>query len=457
MTQRCWLTTILVLALILMARSAHAAVPLLINYQGILSDSTGVAYDTSVAMTFTIYNAASGGIVEWTESHATVPVVEGRFNVLLGSITPIHDSVFASPTRYLGIQIGGDPELVPRTQLVSVPYAHRSATVDGASGGDITSSVRIGSGHEPSGTNAFVAGRDNAATGSHATVSGGRYNKARGSFATVGGGGADVIGDSNLASGGWSTVGGGRRHLASGTYSTIGGGDDHTASGDWSIIAGGQDNATTAKYTTVGGGLFNHASRDYASVLGGETNLASGRYASVPGGLDNTAGGDFSVAVGRNAKVDSLHDGTFLYADSLTLPFNSAAANEFAARATGGVRFVTSVDDFGGPLTGACLAAGSGTWSSCSDESLKTNITPVDTDAILAALNRLSITSWSYVSQDSSVRHIGPMAQEFYRAFGLGKSERHITVIDADGVALAAIQALSRRVEELERLVRARD
>ncbi|MBD3299237.1 MAG: hypothetical protein GF341_11315 [candidate division Zixibacteria bacterium] len=443
--------TMLVVAALLSAGTLRADVPPLINYQGVLSDSDGVALDTSVAIDFAIYDALTGGTALWSETHATVTVTDGRFHVLLGSVSPIHDSVFASPDRYLSVAVGGDSEQLPRTRLVSVPYAHRTASIDGASGGDVMSQVRIGGGHEPSGTNAFVAGSDNAATGDHATVGGGRFNKARGVFATVGGGGANAIGDSNLASGGWSTVGGGRRHLASGTYSTIGGGDDHTAIGQWSVIAGGQDNATTAKYTTVGGGLFNHASRDYATVVGGETNLASGRHASVPGGLDNTAGGDYSFAAGRNARIDSLHDGTILFADTLSLPFGSAAANEFAARATGGVRFVTSVDFAGAPLTSACLPAGSGTWASCSDQALKTDITPIDSDAILDALNHLHISSWRYISQDSTVRHIGPMAQDFHQAFGIGASERHITVIDADGVALAAIQALAKRVEELER------
>ncbi len=453
MTIRSITLAALTLSLLLTAGTSQAEVPLLINYQGILSDSDGVALETSIAINFAIFDASNGGTVLWSETHGSVTVSDGRFHVLLGSVTPIHDSVFASPDRYLSVQVGGDTEQIPRTRFVSVPYAHRTATIDGAGGGDVTSPVRIGDGHEPSGTNAFVAGSDNAATGNHATVGGGRFNRARGVFATVGGGGANTVGDSNLASGGWSTVGGGRRHLASGAYSTVGGGDDHTALGEWSVIAGGQDNATTAQYTTVGGGLFNHASRDYASVLGGETNLASGRHSSVPGGLDNAARGDYSFAAGRNAKIDSLHDGTILFADSLSLPFRSATANEFAARATGGVRFVTSVDFAGQPLTGVCLPAGSGTWASCSDESLKTDITPVNTDGILEALAQLQISSWRYISQDSSVRHIGPMAQDFHQAFGVGKSERHITVIDADGVALAAIQALVKRVEELERRI----
>ena len=63
----------------------------------------------------------------------------------------------------------------------------------------------------------------------------------------------------------------------------------------------------------------------------------------------------------------------------------------------------------------------------------------------------LSIETWNYKSQGPSIRHIGPMAQDFYRAFGVGESNRHITTIDADGVTLAAVQALCKRNLELER------
>jgi hypothetical protein len=62
----------------------------------------------------------------------------------------------------------------------------------------------------------------------------------------------------------------------------------------------------------------------------------------------------------------------------------------------------------------------------------------------------LPISTWSYEAQGSDVRHIGPMAQDFARAFGVGDDERHITSIDADGVALAAIKGLNERVEALD-------
>ena len=75
---------------------------------------------------------------------------------------------------------------------------------------------------------------------------------------------------------------------------------------------------------------------------------------------------------------------------------------------------------------------------------------------VLDKLVALPISTWNYKTDDPSVRHIGPMAQDFAAAFGVGSDDRHIATVDASGVALASIQALHERVaaqaEEIERL-----
>ncbi|HET8992385.1 MULTISPECIES: tail fiber domain-containing protein [unclassified Rhodococcus (in: high G+C Gram-positive bacteria)] len=76
--------------------------------------------------------------------------------------------------------------------------------------------------------------------------------------------------------------------------------------------------------------------------------------------------------------------------------------------------------------------------------------TPVSADEILVRLGELPLSVWTYGFDHHSVRHLGPMAQDFAAAFGLGFSERHIPVVDANGVCMAAIQALYRRVVTLE-------
>ena len=95
-----------------------------------------------------------------------------------------------------------------------------------------------------------------------------------------------------------------------------------------------------------------------------------------------------------------------------------------------------------------------------SDRNAKEHFKPVSGREVLDKVARLPITEWQYKGQDKQpsdgTRHIGPMAQDFHAAFGTGRDDKHITSMDADGVALAAIQGLNEIVleknEELSRL-----
>jgi hypothetical protein len=94
--------------------------------------------------------------------------------------------------------------------------------------------------------------------------------------------------------------------------------------------------------------------------------------------------------------------------------------------------------------------------STFSDRALKEGLAPVDPRQVLARVATLPMATWSYKGE--TVRHLGPMAQDFSAAFGLGADDRHIHVIDASGVALTAIQGLyavvqaqAARLEALER------
>jgi hypothetical protein len=80
-----------------------------------------------------------------------------------------------------------------------------------------------------------------------------------------------------------------------------------------------------------------------------------------------------------------------------------------------------------------------------SDRALKEGFAPVDPRAVLAAVVTLPIERWSYKGE--TARHLGPMAQDFAAAFGLGQDDRHIFPLDAAGVALAAIQGLHGLVQ----------
>ena len=124
-------TILIVLALA--ASICRSEVPQLINYQGMLITSGEQLQDTTLSMTFAIYPDSQGTNNLWSETQTGVRVEDGIFNVLLGSINPIPDTVFAGEVRYLGVKVGGDPELSPRAAMVSMAYAYRSKRSDQAS------------------------------------------------------------------------------------------------------------------------------------------------------------------------------------------------------------------------------------------------------------------------------------------------------------------------------------
>jgi trimeric autotransporter adhesin len=325
---------------------------------------------------------------------------------------------------------------------------------------------------------AIVGGINNQATGRYAFVGGGFGNRATDLNATVGGGSGNLAGyrratvaggSVNQATSVASTVGGGVSNIASGAYATIGGGTENSAAGLNSTIAGGAGNQVSAdggaiaggianrildNYSAVSGGWANQAGDGqgnlqdaaYASVGGGKGNIASGAYATVPGGASNRAEGDYSFAAGRGAVAQ--HDGSLVLADSNQADFTSTAANELAVRATGGVRLVTAIDAAGEPLAGVLLPAGSGAWATLSDREAKMDFAPVDGQQILSRLAVLPIQTWRYKAQPGETRHLGPAAQDFYAAFGVGEGDRTISTVDADGVALASIQALYGKLLE---------
>jgi len=108
-----------------------------IPYQGRLADASGAPLTGTYILTFRLYNVASGGSPLWEEiwiGANNVQVTNGLFNVMLGSITPIPQSLFTgNSSLWLGVDVGTDAEMTPRVQLGSVPYAILAQTVpDGA-------------------------------------------------------------------------------------------------------------------------------------------------------------------------------------------------------------------------------------------------------------------------------------------------------------------------------------
>jgi len=303
----------------------------------------------------------------------------------------------------------------------------------------------VGGGRENQASNLYTTiagGYGNTASGRDTSIGGGSRNTASNYHATIGGG------IRNQANASDSTIGGGAYNLADQPYAVVGGGNQNIASGTAAVVGGGAGNLASNNQSTISGGLGNQATGNYTMVGGGYSNIASGDYSVIPGGSLNQAHGDYSFSVGRRSWVSPDHPGVILFSDSTDSDFRSTRPDEFGVRATGGIRFVTAVDASGGSTAGVILPSGSGSWSNLSDRNFKENILPVNPGQILESVIALPLTEWNYISQGPSIRHIGPMADDFYSAFGIGEDPRHISNIDADGISLAAIQGVYQLIEE---------
>jgi hypothetical protein len=85
-----------------------------------------------------------------------------------------------------------------------------------------------------------------------------------------------------------------------------------------------------------------------------------------------------------------------------------------------------------------------------SDVNSKEAFAAVDGKDVLERLDGVSISTWSFKAAEDGARHMGPMAQDFYAAYGLGSDDKHISAMDVGGVALVAIKELDARNEALE-------
>jgi hypothetical protein len=227
-------------------------------------------------------------------------------------------------------------------------------------------------------------------------------------------------------------------------FATVAGGRNNTASGFASTVSGGSNGTAFGNNSTISGGLDNVANGFSSIVAGGSENTANGIYSFVAG-FSNTTSGTASFAAGRGANAN--FDGCFVWGDSSTdNGVTCGAANRFVARSLGGVYFFSSGNNQA-TYDGVFLAPGATAWVMASNRRIKDNLQAVDTGDVLQKLVALPITTWNLKSQDPSIRHMGAMAQDFHAAFGLGETELGINTLDADGVALAAIQGLNAKVD----------
>ncbi len=195
----------------------------------------------------------------------------------------------------------------------------------------------------------------------------------------------------------------------------------------------------------------------YAAIALGDTVSAGNNSAAI--GYQVSAEQDRSLALGTDVAVNPGHTGAIMIGDGSWLgpfPQPSTAANQFTVRAAGGYRLFTSAT----LASGVTLAPGGSAWASVSDVNMKENFRDLDGAEVLAKIARMPLREWNYKTQDAGIRHVGPTAQDFHAAFGLGEDPLRISTIDADGIALRAIQALEEvtrayeaRIRELEQRI----
>lgn len=222
-------------------------------------------------------------------------------------------------------------------------------------------------------------------------------------------------------------------------------GEGTRARGYASFAAGALSRAEGSYSTALG--YSTQASGELATALG-RGGVASG-YVGLATGYNTTASGELSTAMGTRANTN-FKSGSFVYGDAYGQSTVSASAdNQFVVKAQriwlGSTTNVTATAGrYIETSTGAHLSAG-GAWVSSSDSSKKHRWEEVDGETMLAKLTAMPIRTWSYREEPDSVRHLGPTAQDFRSAFGLGDSDKAIASVDGDGVALAAAKALEQR------------
>lgn len=307
--------------------------------------------------------------------------------------------------------IGSESAAFNRNTVASGAYSLAANDATTASG---VASVALGSGSTASGLRSFASGILAAARG-------------QASFAS---GAARADGAASLAAGGSKTWAAAANALAIGEFAraeatasvVLGNGEARGVD----AFAAGSSSASGARSVALGSGW---AARDEAVALGPAIVIAVGM-----------------VGIG-SATASTDRSGTFYFGDRSTTspPGIGIELNQFVVRAAGGVGFYTNA----ATTSGVELASGGGSWAPLSDATMKAHFTDVPGDEVLRKLSRVPIREWNYIAQDASIRHLGPTAQDFRAAFGLGDFPLRINTIDADGVALAAARALDTITRDL--------
>jgi hypothetical protein len=255
------------------------------------------------------------------------------------------------------------------------------------------------------------------------------------------------------------TFAGGNQVIASG-YGAFAYGDQVTAS---STVGVGFGSAVTVSGTAGFSAGASNVCSGFACTAIGYTVRAGGQ-GSVALGYRTTANNDNSVTIGyrgsNNGHIGSIVLAGVVNPASQTDSVRAQADGEFRLRAPGGIVLRTSFASNSaagvGGNTGCDLPAGSGTFSCSSSRTIKENFRTVNGEDVLARIRATPISYWNYILEGRRVRHLGPVAEDFAAAFGLGVGNQSIGMGDIDGVNFAGVQALEARTAGLRRQLEAR-
>ena len=233
-------------------------------------------------------------------------------------------------------------------------------------------------------------------------------------------------------SSGWASISLGNESEAIGSYS-IAIGNSTLASGNYSCSLG--DQTTSSGYASTSMGYNTSAVGSYSTALGTHT----------------TAGGLYSTTIGSYVQANG--EGAFFIGDhSTTSTTTKSEPNRFHARFSRGYYLYSNST----ATVGVYVSPGGNSWTSISDSTKKENFKIVNGEDVLEKISKFRLGSWNYIGQNpNTFRHYGPMAQDFYAAFGndgIGTigCDTLLSSADFDGINLIAIQALEKRSKTQE-------
>lgn len=493
-------------------QTAPASPPTTINYQGRVTNNGSPIPNGSYSIRFSLWTDAAGGSESWSETQM-VTVTDGLFSTELGATEPFFDvcpNVGCDDWLQIQVTVGGALQTMsPRTHLSATPWSLVSTSVyaedtngtsmargimtskPGSTGGTASSHALLDADSDGDGLAESELSQDVTTTSSKLAIKTKGTSAHRVAAETYPDSGVLVIESDPDGSGpsfargivttkptsgtaGGTTFAALRSSLAgeyvrsaftaladSGSVETFGDSDGDGPAFSRGIVTTKPGSGSTGGSThlrainTTGTGATVRVGMEASDSGSVESSIdEDGDGAAEARGIVTTkpSGGTTGGSKGRiAAESDGDEDGvpdliaeTLVDEDSATIHLSAfpsgAPAQTIAMTAT-----PTDVH----VQVGLATCDGSD-WINASDRNAKENFEAIDGAALLAQVEALPIAKWNYKQDDESVKHIGPTAQDFKSAFGVGASDKAISTVDPAGIALAAIQQLIRENEELK-------